>query len=112
MDGTLPIYIATKDGRWKHVPGTLIAEVGAKLTVGTGDFQEDLANARLIIAAPDMLAFCREVANTFADAKYPGSQESRLRNAALALIAKATRSAPGSPVARDQSNGQSLSKEA
>lgn len=51
---TLPIHVGVKDGRWKHVPGTLLAEVGGNLSVGTGDFQEDLANARLIAAAPDM----------------------------------------------------------
>lgn len=61
--GTLPIYVAVKDGRWKDAPGTMLAEVGGNLQFGPGDFQESLANARLIAAAPRMFAVLKKLSD-------------------------------------------------
>lgn len=52
--GKLPIYIGAQDGRWKDAAGTIIATVGDILAVGTGNFAEDIANARLISIAPEL----------------------------------------------------------
>jgi hypothetical protein len=48
------------------------------------------ANARLIAAAPELLAFADRVFRNFYDAQHPGSLESSMRDEAKALIAKAT----------------------
>lgn len=45
-----------------------------------GDFETDMANARLIAAAPDLLGFAEEVRR---------SGDARLANMALSVIAKA-----------------------
>lgn len=56
----------------------------------TRDHDQVMANARLITAAPELLAFADRVFRTFHDAKHAGSVESSLRDDAKALIAAAT----------------------
>lgn len=82
--GKMPIYVAAKDGRWKDAPGTIIGTVGT-ISHGTGDFREDIANARLIAAAPDMLAALCEIRKHAAD-----YQRGQIASVAAAAIARAT----------------------
>ena len=53
--GKLPIHVGAMDRRWRDQSGIIIAAVNPKPMIGTGDFQESLANARLIAAAPELL---------------------------------------------------------
>ena len=53
------------------------------------DFAEDRANARLIAAAPDLLAALRIIADTPTDATRVPQEIARVRRIARAAIAKA-----------------------
>lgn len=51
--GKLPIILAAPT-RWKDQPITHIADIGGDVSAGTGDFQEDWANANLYKTSPKM----------------------------------------------------------
>lgn len=82
--GKLPIHVGVKDGRWKHVPGTLLATVGGNFECGTANFQEDYANARLISASPELLASLEEVISLV-----PEDEKGEALTRAYAVIDKA-----------------------
>lgn len=59
-DGRYPIQIESDHKQWKDSDFTRICDVGLYDT-GSLSFEESFANARLLSAAPDLLAACIKV---------------------------------------------------